>query len=104
VYNKIRKRETKEIKTMKKLIAVAALFALLIGAGYADSHYTRKDCIVTSVQGDAVCVVDVMGREWEFFADGDAPAVGSWVDLKMYNNNTDANIYDDEVVGFKMAG
>ena len=89
---------------MKKLIVAATLFALMIAVGYVDSHYTRKDCIVTEVNGSVVCVVDVMGREWEFFVDGDAPTVGSWVDLKMYNNNTDANIYDDEVVGFKVAG
>lgn len=89
---------------MKKMAIASILIAMLLFAGYNETHYTRKDCVITEVNGSLVCAEDVMGREWEFFVDEDVPAVGTKVNLEMYTNHTDSTIFDDEVVGFKVVG
>ena len=43
-------------------------------------------------------VEDKQGHVWCYEVEGDAPSVGSAVDLHMYTSNTDSYIYDDEVV------
>ena len=77
---------------------ILTFLAIVGGCGYYESHYTRKDCVVVSVEEQVVYVEDKGGHLWSYEVEGEAPCVGSTVDLHMYTNNTDSYIYDDEVV------
>ena len=83
---------------MKRVVIVVVLLCMLCACGYVETHYTRKDCVVVETQGQLVYVVDTVGYEWCYEVEGDVPAVGTVVDVRMYNNHTDTYIYDDEIV------
>ena len=84
--------------TMKGVVVAVLLLCMWVACCYVECHYTRKDCTVVHTEAQAVYVVDRQGHEWCYEVEGDAPSVGSTVDLHMYTNNTDSYIYDDEVV------
>ena len=83
------------------LIAVM-MMGMMCACSYVESHYTRKDCVVTAVEQRLVTVVDKTGHEWCYYMDSedyvDVPSVGTVVDIHMFTNNTDSYIYDDEIV------
>ena len=66
---------------------------------YSDTHYNR-DAEIVKVSGSTVTAMDNCGYTWRFEADD--LAVNDIVVLKMFNNHTDNNIYDDEVVDVKL--
>ena len=80
----------------KKIVLGASLIAMLCGCGHYEHHYTRKSCEVIQINDGFVTVYDETGEAWDF--KGDDFVVGEKVDLKMYDNNTSNNIYDDEII------
>lgn len=87
---------------MKKVMMALGLVVMIvgwIGCTHVENHYTRKNCEVVNYIEDCVTVVDKCGYKWELIADG--LEIGDKIDVRMYTNNTDNNIYDDEIVGYK---
>lgn len=84
--------------TVVGILVVVMMVCMMCACSYVESHYTRKDCVVVQTEGQLVHVEDKQGHVWCYEVEGDAPSVGSTVDLHMYTNNTDSYIYDDEVV------
>lgn len=89
-------------RTMKDavtMLIIACVFTGMLGVcSYVETHYTRRECVVTYVDGDYVEVEDQSGYVWSYEAEDDAPSVGTLVDVHMHTNNTDNNIYDDMVL------
>ena len=75
---------------------VMLVFILQMAFG---SDYTRRDCVVTSIVGNTVYVVDAGGRQWSF--EGKGYKVGEKVDLKMDDNGTPDTIADDTIKAVK---
>lgn len=84
--------------TIVGILVVVMMVCMMCACSYVESHYTRKDCVVVQTEGQLVHAEDGQGHVWCYEVEGDAPCVGSTVDLHMYTNNTDSYIYDDEVV------
>lgn len=93
---------------VKSIFDVTLMIAILLGAmgicDYVETRYTRKECVVVDVQGTCVEVEDKSGYLWCYDVDDeeDAPIVGTLVDVKMYTNHTDSNIYDDIILKITM--
>lgn len=86
------------IDTAIGMLVVVMMVGMVCACSYVESHYTRKGCVVVQTEGQLVHAEDRQGHVWCYEVEGDAPCVGSTVDLHMYTNNTDSYIYDDEVV------
>ena len=84
---------------MKKIIMTIAIITVVLGGGYHEHNYIRPNCEVTQVCDGIVSAIDETGEVWDFKASG--YKVGDIIDLKMYDNNTSAYIYDDIVKGIK---
>ena len=88
--------------TMKGVVVAVLLLCMWVACCYVECHYTRKDCVVTSVEQRLVTVVDKTGNEWCYYMDSEdytnVPCVGTRVDMLMYTAHTDGYIYDDEIV------
>ena len=84
-----------------RLIAMLVVFFALWGvASHVETHYTRQNCEVVEYTENVVSVVDECGYLWDFEADG--LELGDVVDIKMYTNHTDNDIFDDEIIGYKL--
>lgn len=83
------------------LCAVVALVALAAFgmAGNAESVYTRN-ATVDFVQGETVTCSDETGNAWEFRTES-VYAIGQEIVLKMHDNHTSGNIYDDVILSAK---
>ena len=86
-------------ETVKGVVVVVLLLCMWVACCYVECHYTRKDCTVVEVEQRLVTVVDKTGNEWCYEVEGDAPSVGTRIDVHMYTAHTDGYIYDDEIVG-----
>ena len=84
---------------VKGVVVAVLLLCMWVVCCYVECHYTRKGCTVVHTEAQLVHVVDKQGHEWCYEVEGDAPCVGSTVDVHMYTNHTDGYIYDDEIVG-----
>lgn len=84
---------------MKKTLIALVLVVLFAMCCYMEHHYTRNNCEVVEIEGTVVTVEDECGYLWsyEVEAEDDVPRVGEYVDLVMYTNLTDNNIYDDVI-------
>jgi hypothetical protein len=87
------------VETVKGVVVAVLLLCMWIACCYVECHYTRKDCTVVHTEGQLVEVEDKQGHVWCYEVEGDAPSVGTVVDVHMYTAHTDSYIYDDEVVG-----
>lgn len=85
-------------KKIGVVIITMLLLCMWIACCYVECHYTRKGCTVIETQGQLVCIVDTVGHEWCYEAEGDVPTVGTVVDVHMHTAHTDSYIYDDEIV------
>ena len=91
---------TKRVReTVKVVVTVVVLMAMLCMCSYVEHHYTRKDCVVVETVGQLVTVEDTVGHVWCYEVEDNVPVVGTVVDLHMYTSLTDGYIYDDEIVG-----
>ena len=86
------------MKTIRNIIIVIILLVMCGWCSHYEHHYTRVGT-VTRVDCIEVTVRDNSGHYWAF--KGDGYNVDDTVELKMYDNHTDNNIYDDEIVGVK---
>lgn len=85
--------------TVASIIAGVIFFVIAPSLGdYIDTHYTREDCTIVEITEDYAVAVDKYGDEWSWYIEETNLEVGNLVDLKMYNNHTEYDIYDDEVV------
>ena len=90
---------TRVINTLK-VIAIVAIFAILITIiSYVECHYTQDATITSLEEDDEVVFVDARGEEWSFFGEG--YEVGQEVKVTFYTNHTDGYIYDDVVYTVK---
>lgn len=93
-------------KIVKGVAVIVLLLGLLCACCYADTHYTRKECVVVDVEERLVTVQDKQGYWWQYHMDSedyaDVPCVGAIVNLRMYTAHTDGYIYDDEIVGVRV--
>lgn len=87
---------------MKKFIVclafIGVIFLTMLSANYAETHYFKKAEVMTVV-GNSVSIEDENGDRWLFYGKGFKR--GDKVRVIMYNNHTDLNIYDDEIVKVK---
>lgn len=94
---------TKRVReTVKVVVTVVVLMAMLCMCSYVEHHYTRTDCVVVETEGQLVTVEDKVGYTWCYEVEGEAPSVGTVVDVHMFTNLTDNTIYDDEIVGVRV--
>lgn len=84
---------------MKTFIVILLIVCMCCVIGYYEHNYTRPNCEVTQICDGIVTVVDETGETWDFKAKG--YNVGDIIELKMYDNNTSAYVYDDIVKGVK---
>lgn len=84
-------------------LLIIIMFVILPGiAGYIQTNYERKDCIVTYVANNEVAVEDKSGYIWSFYTDEHSDLkINDIVTLKMHTNFTDSTIKDDYIVGIK---
>lgn len=85
----------KVLEVLKKVVVVVLLCLGFYGACWYQTHYTR-DCIVIEVTDDYVMVKDKQHNYWKFVGDGFE--IGQVVRLTFYNNHTDTDLIDDEIV------
>lgn len=84
---------------MKKVCAVMVLVGMFFSVGYAESHYTRKDCEVTNVTETGMIVTDKCGFTWYWeFDKNEKFELGERVNMKMYTSGTSGCIDDDEIL------
>lgn len=87
------------MKKVNGLLAVIILVGLFCGASYLDTHYTRKDCEVVKVENGIATFEDSTGHHWDWeIEENEYFEIGDFVDLKMHTNNSNAYIYDDEIL------
>lgn len=76
-------------------ILFIAVFILPAGiAGNIDTHY-KMDGIISSVNDEEICVVDITGEEWAF--EGNGFNVGDSVKIIFFTACIDNTRYDDEI-------
>lgn len=80
---------------MKKLILTIVFIVLFAGACHFEHNYTRKECVVIQVCDGIASIEDKTGNIWDVEYKG--LTKGQYVNLKMYDNLTSANIEDDIV-------
>lgn len=96
----MRKATIMRIKAFACFIFALGLIAtLMYFVSYYDSHYNR-DAEIVKVSGSEVLAMDNCGNTWTFEADGLNEK--DIVVLKMFNNCTDNNPYDDEIIDVKV--
>ena len=87
---------------MKKTIVIMLALVFLGVIGYAESVYYREDCEIIGISDTKVTVEDKCGFTWSFYAEtGEDYTVGECITLKMFNNHTSGNVFDDEVIKVK---
>ena len=80
---------------MKKMLIGILCISCLFGVAHAGHCYTRKGCEVVEVFENEVVVKDRVGNPWSFYGKGFS--VGDTVNLRMHDNCSDNNIYDDVI-------
>lgn len=89
---------------MKKIVAIIALFALIVAFSTACAEMYPQAFIVsaTDTAQDALVLVDSVGNEWVWF-DIEDYAVGDIVAAIMDDNGTEI-IYDDAIITMRYTG
>ena len=83
---------------MKKILAVILLVAMFFGASYYEHNYTRKNSKVVNVENGVVTFVDGCGYSWQWEIEpNEYFEVGDFVDLRMNDNNSNNNVFDDKI-------
>ena len=83
---------------MKNFVLVILLVSLFCMGCYVDHNYTRKDCEIIQINDGVVTFEDVCGHRWDWeIKPTEYFEVGDKVDLKMFDNNTESYIEDDEI-------
>lgn len=87
------------MRRLSMIIIIIVFVLMYVLASYVETHYTREGCKVIAVEGTYVTVEDECGYTWGFACEShDDYQLGELVDLKMFTNHTNNNIYDDEII------
>lgn len=81
------------------------IFGCLCIGGYIDTHYIRDGIIID--RANNILVIEDKGGdiwEWEVDNNSDDMKIGDKVAMSMYNNCTDRDITDDEILDLKKEG
>ena len=92
------KRETikRTITTTMMITMIVILFVII---NITETHYNRKGFVSYIDRcNDVITIEDVTGNVWEWEGDTERFNVGDNVVLKMFNNCTDLEIKDDEIL------
>lgn len=81
------------------LLFCGALCCLGSLENYVKTSYTREATIINNEDNNCIAE-DSTGNTWTFYKEG--YEVGDKVKLYMTTNNTDSNIFDDEITKVKM--
>lgn len=81
---------------MKKAIVIILIIVMFLAVSYAEHRYTREDCVAIYTNACGVIFEDKSGFTWVWEEQGFE--VGDVVDLKMHDNLTSGDIYDDIIV------
>ena len=93
----------KIIKGIIIIIGFCAVFFLIGRIGWHETHVTKLGSIVAIEEkenGTIVTMKDSEGFLWEFFGEG--YNLHDIVSADFWNNGTDLNQYDDELVNVKI--
>ena len=90
-----RQRHNKRRRVHTALL-VTAIISLALSSSYIDSHYKRQ-ATVDTIENNVVTFIDSCGYTWTAI-NVDNITEGQTVTLKMYTNNTNNIIADDEIV------
>ena len=88
---------------ISKFIGVTIILILFIIVGTYETHYNRQGTI-TEKDNNVITIEDTTGNLWEYETNSSDFSIGKKVELKMYNNGTDTNIYDDKIEKIKIKG
>ena len=95
--NTMKKRR---VTTVKRLVRTTAtlviMLSLILLSSYNESHYKRQ-ATVDTIENNVVTFIDSCGYTWTAI-NVDNIIEGQTVVLKMYTNNTNSIITDDEIV------
>lgn len=91
------------VKTIIKTVFAISLFvSVMFFLAYQETHYTRTGHIINIDNG--VCTFsDGTGNNWDFYSDTVIP-LNAIVHANFFTNNTLDNIYDDQLVDYKIVG
>lgn len=88
---------------ISKFIGVTIILILFTIVGTYETHYNRQG-IITEKDNNVITIEDTIGNLWEYETNSSEFSIGKKVELKMYNNGTDTNIYDDKIEKIKIKG
>ena len=88
---------------ISKFIGVIIILILFAIVGTYETHYNRQGTI-TEKKNNIITIEDTAGNLWEYETNLSDFSIGKKVELKMYNNGTDTNIYDDKIEKIKIKG
>lgn len=94
--NTMKKRVTTVRRLVRTTVTLATVLSLLLLSSYIESHYKRQ-AIVDTIENNVVTFIDSCGYTWTAI-NVDNITEGQTVTLKMYTNNTNSIITDDEIV------
>lgn len=84
---------------MAAIVTIIIFIVALIIISYAESHYTRQAHVVYLDDcTDTITVQDDTLNIWKFYGDTESFTQNENVTLRMYNNYTDLDITDDEII------
>ena len=87
---------------MKKTLIILLILTFVGIIGHTESVYYRKDCEIIDISGTVVTVEDKCGFIWSFYAErNENYTIGDCVTLKMFDNHTSGNVFDDEIIKVK---
>lgn len=90
----------KVLNNIIECIMVVTLLIILPGiVGWYETHYEREG-VVVAIEGTNVVICDATDNEWVF--EGEGFIEGDLVIMRMFDNGTHSNIYDDKIDNVKI--
>ena len=90
-------------KVLNNIIECAIVVTLLIIlpgiVGWYETRYEREGVVIT-IEGTNVIICDTTDNEWVF--EGEGFIEGDLVIMRMFDNGTHSNIYDDKIDNIKI--
>lgn len=96
-----RKTKRKIIECIQGVLVLSVLIGIYSISSYIEHNYTREAKVIEISQDNEIIVEDKVGNIWSFYEEEKTLAVGDNLKLKMNDNCTSNNIYDDIITGYK---
>ena len=87
---------------MKKIIIAVLLLVSIVGVAQWSHYYKKENCVVVEATETGALLVDEFGEAWYY--EGEGFAVGEVYEMKMFDNYTEKDITDDEIVKITKVG